>query len=81
MYAVMLLLGLSILCVSCSTSPESQAKQDAKAIYKAHDRGDLKAEDKAWDNYAIHLQMYEDQGKGRVFEDAFDEAIKKELDR
>lgn len=81
MYAVMLLLGLSIISVSCSTSPEAQAKKDAKAIIKAMDKGNKKAEDKAWENFAIHKQYYENQGKGRAFQDAFDEAAAKEINK
>ena len=34
-YAAMLLLGLSMISVSCSTSPEAQAKEDAKVMNRA----------------------------------------------
>ena len=81
MYTVMLLLGLSIVSVSCSTSPEAQAKKDAKAVVKAMDKGNKKAEEKAWENFAIHKQNYENQGKGRAFQDAFDDAVAKELNK
>ena len=81
MYAVMLLLGLSIVSVSCSTSPEAQAKKDAKAIVKAMDKGNKKAEEKAWEYFAIHKQNYEKQGKGRAFQAAFDEAVAKEINK
>ena len=79
--AVMLLLGLSMVSVSCSTSPEAQAKKDAKAIVKAMDKGNKKDEDKAWENFANHKQYYENQGKGKAFQDAFDEAVAKELNK
>ena len=77
----MLLLGLSMVSVSCSTSPEAQAKKDAKAIVKAMDKGNKKDEDKAWENFANHKQYYENQGKGKAFQDAFDEAVAKELNK
>lgn len=81
MYAVMLLLGLSMVNVSCSTTPEAQAKKDAKAIEKALDKGDKKAEEKAWENFVTHKQYYENQGKGRAFQDAFDEAAAKKINK
>lgn len=81
MYAVMLLLGLSMATVSCSTSPEAQAKKDAKAIVKALEKDDEKAESKAWDNFAVHKQSYENKGKGRRFQDAFDEALNNEISK
>lgn len=35
LYAVMLLFGLGMISVSCSTSPEVQAKKDAKVMNRA----------------------------------------------
>ena len=81
MYAAMLLLGLSIVSVSCSTSPEAQARKDAKAIVKAMDKGNKEDEDKAWANFAKHRQYFENQGKGKAFQDAFDNAVAKELEK
>lgn len=81
LYAVMLLLGLGIVSVSCSTSPEAQAKKDAKAVVKAMDKEDAKAEKKAWENFAIHKQSYEKKGEGERFQDAFDDAVVKEINK
>ena len=81
LYAVVFLLGLSLTSVSCSTSssPEEQAKKDARAIVRAMNNNDKKAEDKAWENYGIHKQGYENNGEGRRFQDAFDEAVYNEM--
>ena len=80
-YAIMLLLGLSIVSVSCSTSPEAQAKKDAKAVAKALDKKDAKAKEKAWANFAIHKQSYEKKGEGKRYQDTFDDAIAKEINK
>ena len=80
-YAAVILLGLGILNVSCSTSPEAQAKKDAKAIVRAMDKDDKKAEEKAWENFAIHKQTYDNKGEGRRFQDAFDEACCNEINK
>lgn len=80
-YAVVLLLGLSMTMVSCSTSPEAQAKKDAKAVVRAMDKNDKKAEEKAWEKFVIHKQAYDKKGEGKRYQDAFDEAAAKEINK
>lgn len=73
-YAVMLLLGLSMTNISCSNSPEAQAKSDAKAVVKALEKNDPKAKEKAWAKFAEHKIYYDNKGEGKRFQDAFDKA-------
>lgn len=68
MYAVVLLLGLSMTNVSCSTSPEAQAKKDAKAFYKALEDDDEEAERKASQKSHEHARNYDMNGKPGEFE-------------
>lgn len=59
-YAAMLLLGLSMTIVSCSVSPEEQAKKDAKAMNRALEKNDTDAMMKAERNRGKHLNQYSD---------------------
>lgn len=59
LYAVMLLLGLSMM-VSCSVSPEEQAKKDAKAMNRALENNDADAMTKAERAMEKHLNKYSD---------------------
>ena len=82
MYAAMLLLSLSMTSVSCSpSSPEAQAKKDAKAIVRAMDKEDAQAKENAWSKFAIHKQAYEKKGEGDRFQKAFDDALGKEINK
>ena len=63
MYAAMLLLGLSMTNVSCSTSPEAQAKKDAKAMNKALEKNDVDAMTKAQHSMEKHLHKYSDDSE------------------
>ena len=58
MCAVMLLLGMSMTSVSCSTSPESQAKKDAQAMNRALEKNDGDAMLKAERTMKKHLNNY-----------------------
>ena len=58
-YAAMLLLGLSMM-VSCSVSPEEQAKKDAKAMNRALENNDADAMTKAERAMEKHLNKYSD---------------------
>lgn len=57
-YAAMLLLGLSMISVSCSTSPEAQAKEDAKVMNRALEKNDADAMRKAERTMKKHLNKY-----------------------
>jgi hypothetical protein len=58
LYAVMLLFGLGMISVSCSTSPEVQAKKDAKVINRALEKNDANAMRKAERTMKKHLNKY-----------------------
>jgi hypothetical protein len=47
-YAVMLLLGLSMMSSSCSSSPESLAKKDAEAMETSYESNAPTLEDYSW---------------------------------
>ena len=58
LYAVMLLFGLGMISVSCSTSPEVQAKKDAKVMNRALEKNDANAMRKAERTMKKHLNKY-----------------------
>lgn len=58
LYAVMLLFGLGMISVSCSTSPELQAKKDAKVMNRALEKNDANAMRKAERTMKKHLNKY-----------------------
>lgn len=57
LYAVMLLLGLSMI-TSCSCTPESLARKDARELNRAIDRGNVNAMDRAERHSDKHLNRY-----------------------
>lgn len=63
MYAVVLLLGLSMISTSCDNSIEGTAKRDAKAYVKALEDGDSEAEAKASKRSLEHARNYDMNGK------------------
>ena len=77
MYAVLLLLGLSMVSVSCSSSPEKDARQDAKAYCRALDKGDVKAEQKAIQQSDKHAVYYDSKGEYSRYRDAYAEYLEK----
>ena len=58
LYTVMLLFGLGMISVSCSTSPEVQAKKDAKVMNRALEKNDANAMRKAERTMKKHLNKY-----------------------
>ena len=58
LYAVMLLFGLGMISVSCSTSQEVQAKKDAKVMNRALEKNDANAMRKAERTMKKHLNKY-----------------------
>lgn len=87
MYAVMLLLGLSMVNNSCNNSIdnsiEGTAKRDAKAYYKALDDGDDEAKEKAKTIIYEHAQYYDMNGKPddyARYEEALDKYLQMYLD-
>lgn len=80
MYAVMLLLGLSMVSVSCSSSPEKDARRDAKAYCRTLDKGDAKAEQKAVQQSDEHAAYYDSKGEYSRYRDAYTEYLKNQCD-
>ena len=58
-YAVMLLLGLSLVSPSCAPSPEKAGKRDAKAMCRAIEKDDSKARFKANNSFAKHRVYFQ----------------------
>lgn len=57
-YSAILLLVLGIVNNSCSSSPEAQAKKDAKSMNKALEKNDADAMRKAERTMEKHLNKY-----------------------
>lgn len=68
MYATTLLIGLSMMVVSCSVSPEKQAIKDAKAMNKALEKNDVDAMTKAEKTMEKHLQKYDYKDKSTYWD-------------
>lgn len=71
LYAVMLLLGLSIVCPSCTPSTEKAGKRDAKAMCRAIEKQDSKAMRKAEESFYNHGVHFKKKNKFDEFYDAY----------
>lgn len=70
-YAVMLLLGLSLVSPSCAPSPEKAGKRDAKAMCRAIEKDDSKARFKANNSFAKHRVYFQKKNQFDEFYDAY----------
>ena len=80
-YVVMILFGMNVFFVSCDTtlsSPEELGRKDARALWNAFDRQDLKAANDATEARDKHMEKFsEDPSKlGRYIKAYRDEDIK-----
>ena len=69
-----------MVSVSCSSSPEKDARQDAKAYCRALDKGDAKAEQEAIQQSDKHAAYYDGKGKYSRYRDAYAEYLEKYCD-
>ena len=70
-YAVMLLLGLSLVSPSCAPSPEKAGKRDAKAMCRAIEKDDSRARFKANNSFTKHRVYFQKKNQFDEFYDAY----------